>query len=132
MNREQYKLKKKGQPKRKGKLSGSKSKMLKTAQKGKPNTSLRLREVYYAKIEWVRKANFQIERRIRSALNLSTQRFNTLCCIIRLLESFKCFKPSVVKRQHVRGYTGLSFLEYLTEILHRQRSWLGPSVACLT
>jgi len=73
MNREQYKLKKKGQPKRKGKLSGSKSKMLKTAQKGKPNTSLRLREVYYAKIEWVRKANFQIERRIRSALNLSTQ-----------------------------------------------------------
>ena len=68
----------------------------------------------------------------RSALNLSAQRFNTLLMHHPLLESFKCFKPSVVKRQHVRGYTGLSFLEYLPEILHRQRPWLSPSVACLT
>jgi hypothetical protein len=51
--------------------------MLKAAQEWKLNTSLRLREVYSAKIEWVRKANFQIERRSRSALNLSAQRFNT-------------------------------------------------------
>jgi hypothetical protein len=55
MNREQYKSKRKGQPKRKGKLSKSKSRMLKAAQEWKPNTSPKLREAYSARIEWVRK-----------------------------------------------------------------------------
>jgi predicted HTH transcriptional regulator len=55
MNREQYKSKRKGQPKRKGKLSKSKSRMLKAAQEWKPITSPQLREAYSTKIEWARK-----------------------------------------------------------------------------
>jgi len=54
MNREQYKSKRKGQPKRKDKLRARKSRMLKAAQEWKPNTSPRLREAYSARIEWVR------------------------------------------------------------------------------
>jgi hypothetical protein len=52
--------------------------MLKAAEEWKLNASLRLREVYYAKIEWVRKANFQIERRSRSELKLSPTLQHTL------------------------------------------------------
>lgn len=55
MNREQYKSKRKGQPKRKDKLRARKSRMLKAAQEWKPNASPKLREAYSTKIEWVRK-----------------------------------------------------------------------------
>jgi hypothetical protein len=54
MNREQYKPKRKGQPKRKDKLRARKSRMLKVAQEWKPNISPKLREAYSTKIEWVR------------------------------------------------------------------------------
>ena len=55
MNPEQFKPMRKEKPKRKGKLSGSKRRMLKVAQEWKPNTSPQLREAYSAKIEWARK-----------------------------------------------------------------------------
>jgi hypothetical protein len=55
MNREHYKPMRKGRPQRKGKLSGSKRRMLKVAQEWKPNTSPQLREAYSVKIEWARK-----------------------------------------------------------------------------
>ena len=55
MNPENYKPRKKEKPKRKGKLSGSKRRMLKKAQEWTPNTSPQLREAYSAKIEWARK-----------------------------------------------------------------------------
>ena len=55
MKTKQYKPMRKGKTKRKGKLSGSKRRMLKVAQEWKPNTSPRLREAYFAKIEWVNK-----------------------------------------------------------------------------
>ena len=55
MNPEHYKPKRKGQPKRKDKLSWSKRQMLKAAQEWKPTTSPKLREAYSAKIEWVTK-----------------------------------------------------------------------------
>jgi hypothetical protein len=42
----------KGRPKRRGKLSGRKSRMLKVAQEWKPITSPKLREVYSKRIEW--------------------------------------------------------------------------------
>ena len=55
MKPEHYKPIRKEKPKRKGKLSGSKSRMLKVAQEWKPNTSPQLREAYSTKIEWARK-----------------------------------------------------------------------------
>jgi predicted HTH transcriptional regulator len=55
MNPEHYKPKRKGQPKRKDKLSWSKRQMLKAAQEWKPTTSPKLREAYSTKIEWARK-----------------------------------------------------------------------------
>ena len=55
MNPEHYKPMRKEKPKRKGKLSGSKSRMLKVAKEWKPNTSPQLREAYSAKIEWASK-----------------------------------------------------------------------------
>jgi hypothetical protein len=55
MNPEHYKPKRKEKPKRKGKLCGSKRRMLKAAQEWKPNTSPKLRAAYSAKIEWARK-----------------------------------------------------------------------------
>jgi predicted HTH transcriptional regulator len=42
-------------PKRKGKISRSRSRMLAVAQKRKPITSPQLREAYSTKIEWARK-----------------------------------------------------------------------------
>jgi hypothetical protein len=42
-------------PKRKGKISRSRSRMLAVAQKWKPITSPQLREAYSTKIEWARK-----------------------------------------------------------------------------
>jgi hypothetical protein len=55
MKPEHNKQIRKEKPKRKGKLSGSKSRMLKLAEKWKPNTSPQLREAYSANIEWARK-----------------------------------------------------------------------------
>jgi hypothetical protein len=54
MKPEHYKSIRKGKPKRKGKLSGSKSRMLAVAKEWKPITSPKLREAYSAKIEWAR------------------------------------------------------------------------------
>ena len=45
----------KGKPKRKGKISTSKSRMLAVAQEWKPITSPQLREAYSTKTEWARK-----------------------------------------------------------------------------
>ena len=45
----------KEKPKRKGKISACKSRMLAAAQKWKPITSPQLREAYSTRIEWVRK-----------------------------------------------------------------------------
>jgi hypothetical protein len=54
MKREHYKPIRKEKPKRKGKTSKSKSRMLAVAQEWKPITSPQLREAYSTKIEWVR------------------------------------------------------------------------------
>ena len=55
MKPEHHKPIRKEKPKRKGKLSGSKRRMLKVAEEWKPNTSPQLREAYSTKIEWARK-----------------------------------------------------------------------------
>jgi predicted HTH transcriptional regulator len=55
MKPEHYKPIRKEKPKRKGKISARKSRMLAVAQKWKPITSPQLREAYSTKIEWVRK-----------------------------------------------------------------------------
>jgi predicted HTH transcriptional regulator len=51
---EHYKPTRKGQPKRKGKISARKSRMLAVAQERKPITSPQLRQAYSTKTEWVR------------------------------------------------------------------------------
>jgi predicted HTH transcriptional regulator len=55
MKPEHYKLIRKEKPKRKGKTSKSKSRMLAVAKEWKPITSPQLREAYSTKIEWARK-----------------------------------------------------------------------------
>ena len=55
MKPEHYKPIRKEKPKRKGKISARKSRMLAAAQEWKPITSPRLREAYSTKIEWARK-----------------------------------------------------------------------------
>jgi len=55
MKREHYKPIRKGKPKRKGKISRSKSRMLAVAQGWEPITSPQLREAYSTRIEWARK-----------------------------------------------------------------------------
>ena len=55
MKPEHHKPIRKEKPKRKGKTSKSKSRMLVAAQELKPITSPQLREAYSTKIEWVRK-----------------------------------------------------------------------------
>jgi hypothetical protein len=52
MKPEHHKPIRKEKPKRKGKISRSKSRMLAVAQKWKPNTSPQLREAYSTKTEW--------------------------------------------------------------------------------
>jgi len=56
MKPEHYKPQRKEKPKRKGKTSKSRSRMLAVAQERKPITSPRLREAYSTKIEWARKS----------------------------------------------------------------------------
>ena len=55
MKPEDYKPKRAEKPKRKGKLSANKRRMLAMSQKWKPITSPQLREAYSSKIEWTRK-----------------------------------------------------------------------------
>ena len=55
MKPEHYKPIRKEKPKRKGKISRSKGRMLAVAQEWKPLTSPQLREAYSTKIEWARK-----------------------------------------------------------------------------
>jgi predicted HTH transcriptional regulator len=55
MKPEHYKPIRKEKPKRKGKTSKSKSRMLAVAQEWKPITSPQLREAYSTKTEWARK-----------------------------------------------------------------------------
>jgi len=66
MKTKQYKPMRKGKTKRKGKLSGSKRRMLKVAQEWKPNTSPQLREAYSAKIEWARKLIPKLKREVKA------------------------------------------------------------------
>jgi len=54
MKPEHYKPIRKEKPKRKGKISRSKSRMLAVAQEWKPITSPRLREACSTKTEWAR------------------------------------------------------------------------------
>jgi len=54
MKPEHCKSRRKGKPKREGKLSGSKSRMLSRAKEQNPITSPKLRKIYSAEIEWVR------------------------------------------------------------------------------
>jgi predicted HTH transcriptional regulator len=55
MKPEHYKPIRKAKPKREGKISARKSRMLRTAQEWKPITSPQLREAYSTEIEWARK-----------------------------------------------------------------------------
>ena len=55
MKPEHYKPIRKEKPKRKGKISRHKSRMLAVAQEWKPVTSPQLREAYSIKTEWARK-----------------------------------------------------------------------------
>lgn len=55
MKPEHYKPIRKEKPKRKGKISRSKSRMFAVAQEWKPITSPQLRDAYSTKIEWARK-----------------------------------------------------------------------------
>jgi hypothetical protein len=52
MNPKNFKPMKKEKSKRKGKISGSKRRMVKVTKEWKPNTSSQLREAYSTKIEW--------------------------------------------------------------------------------
>ena len=63
MKPEDNKLIKTGKPKRKGKLSTRKSRMLADSQKWKLIASHKLREVYSAKTEWARKLIPKLKKR---------------------------------------------------------------------
>jgi len=55
MKPEDYRSIRAGKPKRKGKLSARKSRMLATSQEWKPITSPQVAEAYSSKIEWAKK-----------------------------------------------------------------------------
>jgi hypothetical protein len=63
MKPEHYKPIRKEKPKRKGKISARKSRMLAVAQKWKPITSPQLREAYSTEIEWVKKLVPKLEKK---------------------------------------------------------------------
>ena len=67
MKLERYKPIRKVKPKRKGKVSRRKSRMLAVAQEWKPITSPKLREAYSTKIEWVTKLVPKLTEESRSA-----------------------------------------------------------------
>ena len=62
MKPEHYKPIRKEKPKRKGKISARKSRMLAVAQEWKPITSPQLREAYSTKIEWTRKLTPKLKK----------------------------------------------------------------------
>jgi hypothetical protein len=66
MKLEHYKSISKGKPKRKSKLSVSKSRMLAVAKEWKPITSPKLCEAYSAKIEWARKVIPELRNKKKS------------------------------------------------------------------
>jgi hypothetical protein len=66
MKPEHHKPIRKEKPKRKGKISGSKRRMLAVAQEWKPNTSPQLREAYSTKIEWVRKLIPKLKKEVEA------------------------------------------------------------------
>jgi hypothetical protein len=63
MKPEHHKPTRKERPKRKGKISALKSRMLAVAQKWKPITSPQLREAYSTEIEWVKKLVPKLEKK---------------------------------------------------------------------
>jgi hypothetical protein len=62
MKPEHYKPIRKEKPKRKGKISKLKSRMLAVAQEWKPITSPQLREAYSTKTEWARELIPKLEK----------------------------------------------------------------------
>jgi hypothetical protein len=66
MKPEHYRRIRKEKPKRKGKISARKSRMLAVAQEWKPITSPKLREAYSANIEWARKLIPKLKREVEA------------------------------------------------------------------
>ena len=66
MKPEHHKPIRKEKPKRKGKISGSKRRMLVVAQEWKPNASPQLREAYSTKIESVRKLIPKLKKEVEA------------------------------------------------------------------
>ena len=67
MNLENYKSVRKGRTKRKGKHSGSKTRMLKVVKELKPMTSPKLLEVYTSKTEWMSKTIPELKKKEEKA-----------------------------------------------------------------
>jgi len=61
----QHKPVKEEQGRRKGKISGSKRRMIAWTEKWKPNTSPKLREIYSTRIEWVQKVIPKMEKGVK-------------------------------------------------------------------
>jgi hypothetical protein len=55
MKSESHRSMKEGQPEQRGKISGSKRRMIERTKVWKPETSPKLREIYSTKIEWLQK-----------------------------------------------------------------------------
>jgi len=55
MKSESHRSMKEGQPEQRGKISGSKRRMIERTKVWKPETSPKLRQIYSAKIEWLQK-----------------------------------------------------------------------------
>ena len=67
MKPEHYKPRRKEKPKRKGKISKLKSRMLVEAKERKPTTSPKLREAYSTKIEWATELISKLEKETEEA-----------------------------------------------------------------
>jgi hypothetical protein len=66
MNRESYKTKRKGQPKRNTSVTKSKRRMMAKAKQ--PNNTPKLREIYSTKIEWATKIMPKLKEQISEKL----------------------------------------------------------------
>jgi hypothetical protein len=67
MNREQYKSKRKGQPKRKGKNSGSKRHLVTGAKERNSYASPQLREAYSTRIDWMRNVIPKLKKEVEAS-----------------------------------------------------------------
>jgi hypothetical protein len=67
MKPEHYKPTRKEKPKRKGKISRHKSRMLAVAREEKPITSAQLRDAYSTKTEWARELVPKLEKESEAA-----------------------------------------------------------------